>query len=51
LVTKVAIRALGTVHAQDKTKKRTLPMILFVARRGLGMFRFFQRMSAGRGAR
>jgi hypothetical protein len=50
-VTKVAIRALGTVHAQDKIKKRIFPIIRLVARRGLGMFRFFHKMSPGRGAR
>jgi hypothetical protein len=50
-VTNVAIRALGTVQAIVRRKNNRFPMILFVLRRGLGMARFFQRMSEGRVAR
>lgn len=50
LVTNVAIRALGTVHASVRRKKRRFPMMRLVRRRDLGIERFFHRMSEGRGA-
>jgi hypothetical protein len=43
--------ALGTIQATVKAKKSKFPMIRFVARRDLGILRFFQRISPGRGAR
>jgi hypothetical protein len=50
-VTNVAMRALGTVHAIVRRKKSMFPTTLFVLRRVLGIARFFQRISEGRGAR
>ena len=50
-VTNVAMRALGTVHATVKAKNKRFPINRLVARRALGILRFFQRMSLGRGAR
>ena len=51
LVTNVAMRALGTVQAIVNAKNNRFPMTRFVRRRDLGIAKFFQRMSEGRGAR
>jgi len=45
------MRALGTVHAKVRRKKSKFPIIRLVRRLALGVLMFFQRISAGRGAR